>query len=189
MAKKDVFVVGLAILLGWATIAVAEPMGTAWTYQGRLMDANAPADGLYDLRFRMFDSPSGPNQVGGDVYAAEWDVMDGYFTVLLDFNDPNLLRKSRSIVSCAPGTLGRLLYLASKTGWSVVGYVVWCAGISRTFRQMSPTALIRFPASAAAIREPIRRSCGDSDASSRKPSPTKPNPVAGFDCCGKPPAG
>lgn len=62
----------------------AEPMGTAWTYQGRLMDANRPVDGLYDIAFVLFDAPEGPNEI----YAAgveDLDIIDGYFTVELDF--------------------------------------------------------------------------------------------------------
>jgi len=29
----------------------ATPLGTAFTYQGRLSDGGAPASGIYDLRF------------------------------------------------------------------------------------------------------------------------------------------
>ena len=32
-------------------------MGTAFTCQGRLMDDNSPADGLYDLKFKLYDNP------------------------------------------------------------------------------------------------------------------------------------
>jgi hypothetical protein len=67
-------------------------MGEGFTYQGRLIDNSKPADGLYDLQFRLFDSVSGPNQVGEDVNAADWTVLDGYFTVLLDFNDANVFK-------------------------------------------------------------------------------------------------
>jgi hypothetical protein len=64
-------------------------MGTAFTYQGRLMDANEAADGVYDFQFKLLDAPSGPNQVGGDVNKPDVNVIDGYFTVELDFNEPN----------------------------------------------------------------------------------------------------
>jgi len=46
----------LASLLFCSTnIGMAAPMPTAFTYQGRLIDANYPADGLYDLQFSLFD--------------------------------------------------------------------------------------------------------------------------------------
>jgi hypothetical protein len=69
--------------------ATAGPVGTAFTYQGRLIDANVAADGLYDFQFRLFDANSDGNQVGSDVNVAEVDVIDGYFTVTLDFNSIN----------------------------------------------------------------------------------------------------
>ncbi len=60
-----------------AAVSQAEPMGTGWTYQGRLIDANNAADGLYDFQFKLFDAASGPNQVAGDVNKADVDVIDG----------------------------------------------------------------------------------------------------------------
>jgi len=64
-------------------------VGTAFTYQGALMDTNQPADGLYDLQFRLYDHPD-PNigwQWGDAVTIDSLDVIEGYFTVMLDFND------------------------------------------------------------------------------------------------------
>ena len=61
----------------------AEPMGTAFTYQGRLVDANNAADGPYDFEFRLYDIGGLPK--GNTVKADDVDVIDGYFTVQLDF--------------------------------------------------------------------------------------------------------
>jgi hypothetical protein len=63
----------------------AAPMGTAWTYQGRLMDANVPADGLYDLQFKLYDVNVAGTQKEGTIEVNELDVINGLFTVLLDF--------------------------------------------------------------------------------------------------------
>ncbi|MCJ7778552.1 MAG: hypothetical protein MUP16_09590, partial [Sedimentisphaerales bacterium] len=63
----------------------AAPMGTAWTYQGRLMDANVPADGLYDLQFKLYDVNVAGTQKGSTIDVNELDVIDGQFTILLDF--------------------------------------------------------------------------------------------------------
>jgi hypothetical protein len=63
----------------------AAPMGTAFTYQGRLIDANKPADGLYDLQFKLFDANIAGVQKGSTIDINELDVIDGLFTVLLDF--------------------------------------------------------------------------------------------------------
>jgi hypothetical protein len=60
-------------------------MGTGFTYQGRLIDANNAADGLYDFLFRLYDANVGGSKVGNDVLIADVDVIDGYFTVEMDF--------------------------------------------------------------------------------------------------------
>jgi len=63
----------------------AAPMGTAFTYQGRLIDANNAADGLYDLQCKLYDANVGGTQKGSTIDINELDVIDGLFTVLLDF--------------------------------------------------------------------------------------------------------
>lgn len=81
---KDKFVVIDSVHITIIPLPVA--MGTAFTYQGRLIDANDVADGLYDLQFELYDNP-GPfaAQQGNTIDVNELDVIDGYFTVELDF--------------------------------------------------------------------------------------------------------
>jgi hypothetical protein len=89
--KTEKVVVILVLALGsmvWpAGPAGAAPMGTAFTYQGRLIYANNPADGLYDFQFKLFDDPNAGSQKGGNINMVDLDVIDGYFTVQLDFGD------------------------------------------------------------------------------------------------------
>ena len=66
------------------TVVHAE-MGTGFTYQGRLIDSNSVADGLYDFEFELYDAPSDGNQQGSTIDVNDLDVIDGYFTVELDF--------------------------------------------------------------------------------------------------------
>jgi len=66
------------------TVVPAE-MGTAFTYQGRLLDANDVANGLYDFEFELYDAPSDGNQLGSTIDINDLDVIDGYFTVELDY--------------------------------------------------------------------------------------------------------
>lgn len=63
------------------------PMGTVFTYLGRLMDTNSPADGIYDFQFKLFDHPDSAfaAQQGNTNDINDLDVIDGYFTVELDF--------------------------------------------------------------------------------------------------------
>ena len=87
MRSKKMFTIlvfCLGLMVCQANVSEAAPMGTAWTYQGRLMDANFPADGLYDFIFGLFDGPEGPGELDARVIH-NLDVIDGYFTVELDF--------------------------------------------------------------------------------------------------------
>ena len=61
--------------------------GTAFTYQGRLNDANAPANGSYDLRFIVYDNSVGGIQQGPSLTNAATAVSNGLFTVTLDFGN------------------------------------------------------------------------------------------------------
>jgi hypothetical protein len=73
-------------LAGPAVPATAQtPLGTAFTYQGRLTDAGAPPTGSYDLRFALFDAESAGAQVGSTVSVPAVPVAGGLFTVSLDF--------------------------------------------------------------------------------------------------------
>jgi hypothetical protein len=72
-------------LLAWVSkVSEADSMGTAWTYQGRLLDANDTADGEYDFEFKLYDDPNA-NFPLAEVNVPDVDVINGYFTVDLDF--------------------------------------------------------------------------------------------------------
>lgn len=74
---------------GWSGLAahsaLAQPVGTTFTYQGKLESAGQPASGLHDLKFRLFDAASGGAQVGPELCVNDVNVVNGTFTVLLDF--------------------------------------------------------------------------------------------------------
>ncbi|MHC4638696.1 MAG: hypothetical protein ACYTBV_14540, partial [Planctomycetota bacterium] len=70
-----------ALLLCFAQPSRAAPMDMAFTYQGRLIDINEPADGEYDLMFSIYDACD----LGTILFPAAVfegiDILDGYFTV------------------------------------------------------------------------------------------------------------
>jgi len=80
-----ILVLALGLFVSPVELAGAAPMGTAFTYQGRLIEANKPADGLYDLQCKLYDANVGGTQKGSTIDVNELDVIDGLFTVLLDF--------------------------------------------------------------------------------------------------------
>ena len=61
------------------------PLGTSFTYQGRLTDDGAPANGTYDLEFKLFIDTGGAGQTGPTLPVADVQVVEGLFTVQLDF--------------------------------------------------------------------------------------------------------
>jgi hypothetical protein len=59
--------------------------GTAFTYQGRLDAANAPANGLYDFRCELYDAQQLGTSVSTTVTSAAVPVTNGLFVLNLDF--------------------------------------------------------------------------------------------------------
>ncbi|HYE61729.1 MAG TPA: hypothetical protein VD997_07010 [Phycisphaerales bacterium] len=74
----------LALILP-AAPALGQPLTTAFTYQGELGASGGPASGTYDLRFALFSAPAGGTQSGVTLCADDVAVVDGRFTVELDF--------------------------------------------------------------------------------------------------------
>ncbi len=61
------------------------PVGTSFTYQGSLDNAGVLVSEHADLRFRLWDSATGGTQSGSTLEATGVDVVQGVFTVQLDF--------------------------------------------------------------------------------------------------------
>jgi len=118
-----ILVLASAIMVWTAEVSKAAPMGTAFTYQGRLIDKNRPADGLYDFQFKLYDSndPCTGSQLGSPIDMNEVDVLDGHFTIELDFGsgifDGNAVwletRVVQSPLGSDPCTLRPLLELTA----------------------------------------------------------------------------
>ncbi len=60
-------------------------LGSAFTYQGRLLDGGTPVDGACDFEFSLWDDPSAGSQIGTTQSKSGVTVSDGYFGVSLDF--------------------------------------------------------------------------------------------------------
>lgn len=73
----------------------AAPLGTAFTYQGRLVDNGSPANGNYDLRFTLYDALSAGGTIGIPIANAPTVVSNGLFTVTLDFGGGIFLGNAR----------------------------------------------------------------------------------------------
>src|SRR6185369_68892 len=63
---------------------VAAPLGTEFTYQGRLNKSGQGVTDTCNLQFSLWDAVSGPNQVGGTQTVNGVSVDSGLFTVALN---------------------------------------------------------------------------------------------------------
>jgi len=66
---------------------VAAAQSTAFTYQGRLDDTGAPANGSYDISFAAYDAAVGGNLIVDIVTNSAVAVSNGLFTTSVDLGD------------------------------------------------------------------------------------------------------
>ncbi len=74
----------IATLLA-ALKAYSAPLGTGFTYQGRLNDGGKPANGTYDFIFVLYDSATNTVPIYSGVLNDDVQVTDGTFTTQVDF--------------------------------------------------------------------------------------------------------
>ncbi|HYE61723.1 MAG TPA: hypothetical protein VD997_06980 [Phycisphaerales bacterium] len=75
----------LALAIALAVPALAQPLTTAFTYQGELSQSGTPANGTFDLRFALYEGLTGGVQVGSTLCVDDIVVTNGRFAVQLDF--------------------------------------------------------------------------------------------------------
>ena len=78
------------IVLLFLTIAsnpnlFAAPMGTAFSYQGRLLSSGSPANGSFDFKFALYDASASGTLLAGPATNLAVQVSNGVFTTSLDF--------------------------------------------------------------------------------------------------------
>ncbi len=97
----------LTLLIGLVFVCCAaanvQAQSTAFMYQGRLTDAGAPANGVYDLEFKLYDAGGAPI---GNTTREDVQVTDGTFTVQLDFGQPPFVSGAANTleIGVRPGT-------------------------------------------------------------------------------------
>ena len=75
----------LFVLLFAQIVTAQSPMGSEWTYQGVLNVAGNPLNGTADFEFSLHDADSLGNQVGSALTVSDVQLVNGRFTVQLDF--------------------------------------------------------------------------------------------------------
>ena len=127
-----VVVVGVVLLLVGSVTTVGQAqylipqnpqgdVGTAFTYQGRLLNNGSPVNGTCDFRFNLYDDNMlSPTQVAGPVDRSSVTVSDGYFSTSIDFGSGAFTGQGRQLeilVRCPAGsgsytTLSGMVWLA-----------------------------------------------------------------------------
>ena len=90
ICRRILLLLFCAVMLNGAALA----QGNAFSFQGRLNDGTIPANGSYDLQFRLYDAIAGGTQIGAVVARPNTTLINGVFSVALDFgaaafNNPN----------------------------------------------------------------------------------------------------
>jgi len=77
--------VGASLHLSLAATLSAAQVGTAFTYQGQLKQSDVPYNGSANFQFALFDSKTGGTPIGALFDASNVQLVNGLFTVDLDF--------------------------------------------------------------------------------------------------------
>ena len=86
MCNRKISLYLAAIISLIAFFAAGAPaQTTAFNFQGRLNDGTSPANGKYDLQFKLYDAITGGNQVGSTVSKPSLTLINGVFSTQLDF--------------------------------------------------------------------------------------------------------
>jgi hypothetical protein len=116
---------GLLLVVMSSSAATAQTQTTAFTYQGQLTDAGAPANASYDLRFALFDTVAGGTQIGSPQTVPTVSVSSGVFTVQLDFGVNAFPGANRSLeIGVKPAGVGSFTTLAPRQQISSTPYAI-----------------------------------------------------------------
>jgi len=93
----------IGMLLVLSAPAAGAGLGTAFTYQGRLVTGGSPANGTYDFQFTLYNADNGGTNLG-TVTVDDVAVAGGLFTAALDFGDGAMTGQARWLaIGVRPG--------------------------------------------------------------------------------------
>jgi hypothetical protein len=83
---KRAFAINFIVLILLSVfVSSIDAQTTAFVYQGKLNDANLPANGTYQFEFKLFSAASGGSQIAQTIVDLPATVTNGIFAVDLDF--------------------------------------------------------------------------------------------------------
>ncbi|MBI1766735.1 MAG: hypothetical protein HYR56_35460 [Acidobacteria bacterium] len=116
---------------------------TAFTYQGKLIDAGSPANGNYDLQFKLFDTATvgTGTQQGTPVVVSNTTVTAGVFTVQLDFGAGVFSGANRFLeIGVEPPSSGTFTTLGPRQPITATPYAIKSANTA-TADSLSPACM------------------------------------------------
>lgn len=124
------FVGILATLLAVAASAQT-PLGTEFTYQGNLESSGSPVDGTADFQFKLFNASSAGSQIGSTQSVNNVTVIDGGFTVTLDFGAGAFAGDKRwlEIAARTPAGSGSFVTLTPRQALTASPYALKSRGV------------------------------------------------------------
>ncbi len=69
----------------------SSPVGSRFSYQGKLELNDTPVNGIYDLKFEAWSQETGGGIIGSAIILEDIEVTKGIFTVELDFGDATFM--------------------------------------------------------------------------------------------------
>lgn len=125
--------------------------GTAFTYQGRLDSAGAPASGSYEMRFTLHDAASGGALVAGPLTNTATAVSNGLFSVTLDFGAGVFTGPARWLeIAVRTNGSGAFTTLAPRQQFTATPYAILAGNISGVIANSSLPASPTFSGTASA---------------------------------------
>lgn len=85
--RLSTILLSIALILGLIllTVVAIDAQSASFTYQGKLNSNNNPANGTYEMQFKLFDAMTDGNQIGSTITNSSVTVTQGIFTVTLNY--------------------------------------------------------------------------------------------------------
>jgi len=137
--KSGTLISTATMALSWLVAASASaqtPLGAEWTYQGKLDLSGSPLNDTADFEFTLWDEagagdpPVGGTQIGSTVAVSNVAVVDGLFTVTLDFGAAAFNGEKRWLeIAVASPSGGALTTLSPRQPLTAAPYALQTRGI------------------------------------------------------------